>query len=70
MPRRVVTREEFRSSGMCCNYFQKHDNLWRLHLADGSLVQSSNWIRTDDFVEQCLKDGIYIELRDYEKITV
>jgi hypothetical protein len=70
MSRRVVAREDFRSNGMHCNYYKQNGKLWFLYLADGTFFDDVRWCKDDQFIEKHLQNGNYIELREYEKITV
>ncbi len=70
-PRRVVVREDFNSRGMSCNYFQQDNpnDKWRLHLADGSLVDDPAWVRTNELAEELIRQQIWIELLPKEIIS-
>lgn len=75
-PRRAVGREEYRfvhkfsdHNGMSCNYFQQDapDQIWHLHMADGTLVPDESWTRTTEQVQEFLYKQIWIELTPEDK---
>lgn len=70
MIRRAVVRSDFNSQSMSCNYWQQErpNDLWRLHLADGSLVDDPVWIRLPDLGNELIARQHWIELRPDETI--
>ena len=71
-PRRAVQRSDFNSRGMSCNYFQQDEpgGLWKLHLADSTLVDEPAWTITMELVDEFLREGLWIELLPEEIISV
>jgi len=70
MIRRAVVRSDFNSKSMSCNYWQQErpNDLWRLHLADGSLVDDPAWVRLPDLGNELIARQIWIELHSDETI--
>lgn len=70
-PRRAVGRSDFNSRGMSCNYFQQDSpgEVWRLHLADGTLVNDQAWVRLGELGDELIAQQIWIELIAGETIS-